>query len=270
MVCSSSFEICKDPLLWRTIDIRRFGPLRPLFGLALQKICRCAVGQSSGELVEIILGDVATNELLKNIARKSSRIKHLHLIGGYFAKDGLGKAVSKLPLLEELELSHCTLSTSSLKLVGRRCHHLKSLTLSSHCIITVPYIGPDEEAELNKEAMAIAEHMPALRTLKLYGNTLTNVGLQAILDGCPHLESLDVRKCCNLNIGGDDFPSGISGIDFRCDDPEVLPTMGMNVESSQVTLSRFNTLYVYYIIPHFVLHLSLVMFCIGRGSFEPG
>lgn len=62
--------------------------------------------------------------------------------------------------------------------------------------------------QLNKKAMAIAEHMPALRTLKLYGNPLTNVGLQAILDGCPHLESLDVCKCCNLNIGGN-FGKGI-------------------------------------------------------------
>ncbi|RHN68136.1 putative leucine-rich repeat domain, L domain-containing protein [Medicago truncatula] len=44
--------------------------------------------------------------------------------------------------------------------------------------------------------------MPELRHLELWGNKLTNDGLIAILDGCPYLESLDVRMCYNLVIHG--------------------------------------------------------------------
>ena len=42
--------------------------------------------------------------------------------------------------------------------------------------------------------------MPGLRRLNLFGNTMTNVGLQAILDGCLEIESLDLRRCFNVNL----------------------------------------------------------------------
>jgi hypothetical protein len=45
--------------------------------------------------------------------------------------------------------------------------------------------------------------MPELRSLQLFGDKLTNDGLQAILDGCPHLESLDLRQCFNVILAGD-------------------------------------------------------------------
>ncbi|XVF68321.1 hypothetical protein PTKIN_Ptkin10aG0195400 [Pterospermum kingtungense] len=45
--------------------------------------------------------------------------------------------------------------------------------------------------------------MHGLRHLQLVGNELSNQGLQAILDGCPYLESLDLRNCFNVNLEGD-------------------------------------------------------------------
>ncbi|KAL1207559.1 putative F-box protein [Cardamine amara subsp. amara] len=45
--------------------------------------------------------------------------------------------------------------------------------------------------------------MPELRHLQLYGNGLTKTGLNAILDGCPHLEHLDLRECFNIDLVGD-------------------------------------------------------------------
>ncbi|GKC92118.1 putative F-box/LRR-repeat protein 23 [Tanacetum coccineum] len=44
--------------------------------------------------------------------------------------------------------------------------------------------------------------MPDLRSLQLFGNKMTDNGLQAILHGCPHLESLDVRMCFNIDLDG--------------------------------------------------------------------
>ncbi|KAF2577355.1 hypothetical protein F2Q68_00002278 [Brassica cretica] len=45
--------------------------------------------------------------------------------------------------------------------------------------------------------------MPGLRHLQLYGNGLTNKGLNAILDACPHLVHLDIRKCLRVDFDGD-------------------------------------------------------------------
>ncbi|KAI3832346.1 hypothetical protein MKX03_003082, partial [Papaver bracteatum] len=36
-----------------------------------------------------------------------------------------------------------------------------------------------------------------------FGNKLTNVGLKTILDGCLHLESVDLRQCFNVSLEGD-------------------------------------------------------------------
>lgn len=54
----------------------------------------------------------------------------------------------------------------------------------------------------DKDALAIAENMPRLHYLQIFGNGLTDSGLQAILDGCPDLESLDLRQCFNLKLAG--------------------------------------------------------------------
>ncbi|CAK9321242.1 unnamed protein product [Citrullus colocynthis] len=47
-------------------------------------------------------------------------------------------------------------------------------------------------------AIAIAESMPNLRHLQVLGNDQTEIGLQAILDSCLDLESLDLRRCFKL------------------------------------------------------------------------
>lgn len=48
--------------------------------------------------------------------------------------------------------------------------------------------------------ITIAKCMPQLRHLELVGSEMTNTGLQAILDGCTHLVSLNLRHCFNINL----------------------------------------------------------------------
>ena len=55
----------------------------------------------------------------------------------------------------------------------------------------------------NADAIAIAGTMQGLRHLQLCGNKFTDDGLKKILDCCPHLESLDLRLCFNLDMGID-------------------------------------------------------------------
>ncbi|XP_059315437.1 putative F-box/LRR-repeat protein 21 [Lycium ferocissimum] len=66
-------------------------------------------------------------------------------------------------------------------------------------------------------ALAIAKNLPTLHHLQLIGNSMTNKGLEAILDGCPHLVSLDLRLCEYISLN-EVLSSRISGQikDVKC------------------------------------------------------
>lgn len=108
---------------------------------------------------------------------------------------GLVEAVVKLSLLEYLEVSDSVSSGEFLKVAGESCPNLKTLKLN----YTRDYCFDDDD----DDAMAIAESMPELRDLQICGNGLTDKGLNAILDGCPHLKRLDLRHCFNVELVGD-------------------------------------------------------------------
>ncbi|XP_062094874.1 putative F-box/LRR-repeat protein 23 [Humulus lupulus] len=200
MVCKTWLDICKDPLMWRTIDMRILGDTDT--DLDLEKMCSDVVDRSCGQLVDINIEDFGTNELLRYITASSSQIKRLRLACCHYVSDeGLIEAIEKLPLLEELDLTLCSFSESPLKALGRCCPHFKTLKLNTQaCKLTD--IDPDEEEDVNWDVFVIGENFPKLRHLQLIGNSMTNKGLEAILDGCPHLESLDLRRCLNINLKG--------------------------------------------------------------------
>ncbi|XP_038883506.1 F-box protein SKIP19-like [Benincasa hispida] len=194
-VCSSWRKICKDPLMWRVIDMRNSGNLYDM-DHDLEIMCRHAVDRSCGQLIDINIEYFGTDELLQYITQSSNQLRRLRLADCYDISDeGLTEAISRLPLLEHLEIFIYSFDVETLKTVGRCCPLLKWLKL-----IEEQYWR--EDMVTNKEALAIAETMPKLRHLQIIGNGLTNMGLQAILDGCPDLESLDLRQCFHLNLNG--------------------------------------------------------------------
>ncbi|ESQ38045.1 hypothetical protein EUTSA_v10028845mg [Eutrema salsugineum] len=197
-VCRSWRRVCKDPSMWRKIDMDNLGDLGSM-GYDLEVMCRHAVDRSQGGLVEIDIWYFGTDELLNYIADRSSNLRSLRLIMCYpIADEGFVEAVVKLPLLEYLEVTYGSLSGESLKVAGQSCPNLKTLRLISN-----PDPKFNDEEFNDEEALAIAESMPELRHLELFGNTLTNTGLNAILDGCTQLEHLDLRKCFNIKLSGD-------------------------------------------------------------------
>lgn len=163
----------------------------------LEKLCRQAVDRSQGQVIDISLEYFGSDNLLNYIAERSSQLKHLRLVCSYnVSAEGLSAAVKKLPLLEELHLYYISITTEAIESIGRSCRALKSFKLNNQ-ICRHPYIEYDEEA------IAIAQNMPELHHLQLFGNKMTNEGLEAILNGCPQLESLDLRRCLNVQLAGD-------------------------------------------------------------------
>ncbi|XP_004306412.1 PREDICTED: F-box protein SKIP19-like [Fragaria vesca subsp. vesca] len=209
MVCTKWHKICKDPLMWRRIDMRNDGRHHEMDELA--SMCRHAVDRSAGELVDITVEHFGTDDLLKYITDSSSSIRHLRLLSCEYdiTTQGLVKVASKLPLLEELEITLCfNISHEAVNVVGRSCPLLKSFKLNKEwCTIAEMEDWYDDDTpsqvEDDLDALAIARSMRGLHHLQLYGNKLTDDGLRKILDCCAHLESLDLRLCFSLNMGGD-------------------------------------------------------------------
>uniref|UniRef100_J3MR34 F-box domain-containing protein n=1 Tax=Oryza brachyantha TaxID=4533 RepID=J3MR34_ORYBR len=123
-------------------------------------------------------------------------LKSLRLIScNDVSNEGFGEAIKRFPLLEELELSLCenVFGHDVFETVGRACPQLKRFRLSE-----CGFYSMEEYEDINDdEAMGIAS-MTQLRSLQIFGNSLTNAGLEDILDNCPHLESLDIRHCFNV------------------------------------------------------------------------
>ncbi|KAK6932117.1 Leucine-rich repeat [Dillenia turbinata] len=194
-VCKLWWKLCKDPAMWRTIDLSDLKYCRDM-DLDPEKVARNAVDRSCGELVDISIEDFGTDILMEYITARTSNLKRLRLVCCCIYDEGLSNAAKKLPLLEDLEISLCSFTRESLEVVGRCCPRLRTLKYNK-------WGDGRPRGECDEEALAIAECMPELRHLQLFGNKLTNDGLQAILDGCPHLEYLDLRWCFNITLPGD-------------------------------------------------------------------
>ena len=109
-----------------------------------------------------------------------------------------------LPLLEELELSLCpnvggffvsidVCGYEVYKFVSEVCPQLKHFRLNNE------HFNVTRDWNKNKDVGGIAG-MHGLRSLQLFGNGMDNEGLETVLDSCPHLESLDIRHCFNVDM----------------------------------------------------------------------
>lgn len=68
-VCSSWRKICKDPLMWRVIDMHNSGDSYDM-DHDLEIMCRHAVDRSCGQLIDINIEYFGTDELLQYITRR--------------------------------------------------------------------------------------------------------------------------------------------------------------------------------------------------------
>ena len=88
------------------------------------------------------------------------------------------------------------LISNEFETIGIACPMLKSF--SYHNCLSKDAYSP-EGLEFSEHAEAIGKTMPNLRHLRLCEHRMGYEGLEAILDGCPHLKSLDLRPCSALD-----------------------------------------------------------------------
>ncbi|XBH98749.1 hypothetical protein VPH35_128215 [Triticum aestivum] len=195
IVCSPWRRASVDePDLWRRVDMRfhcyAFNHSEYL------EMVRAAMRRSVGRCEAFWAEGYVTERILSLLADGAPSLKSLRLI---YCRDivdmALKPLITKFSMLEELELSNCLHKfPDTLEAVGAACPLLKRFRLGQIFFYS--------EYQDDSAAMVIAK-MPELRSLQLTANSLTNNGLKAILDGCPHLESLDIRHSYHVCMNGD-------------------------------------------------------------------
>ncbi|MED6159854.1 hypothetical protein PIB30_045996 [Stylosanthes scabra] len=186
-VCTHWYSISMDPFFWRTIHVTQ----KCNFDLITT-----AINRSCGQLEDITIA-YPTESLLHHIANSGSNLRLLRLqcCSSSLSNHALKECAKKLPLLEELDISNADLSMDCIETIGQSCPLLRVLKIiKKRNHITKSLYCEDDDA------FAIAKTMQNLRHLTLLRNRITNAGLLAILNGCPHLESLDLRGCSNRNL----------------------------------------------------------------------
>ncbi|KAM0040595.1 putative F-box domain, leucine-rich repeat domain superfamily, F-box-like domain superfamily [Helianthus debilis subsp. tardiflorus] len=208
-VCTAWRKICKDPAMWMVVYMD--GSTDPNGRLPLDKMCEHAVDRSKGQLVDITITEFDYAKILVYIAERSSRqLRRLTMARCYDIDymDGIWtKALKKLPLLEELSLYETKITRRGIKTAGRYCSMLKTLKVIQEEYRLWDEYGYGEfkakKIVYDRVAMAIGQNLHELRHLELIGNPMSNKGLGMILDGCHHLELLDLRACFFVDLDGD-------------------------------------------------------------------
>lgn len=189
-----------DPTLWRRVVMSHQGDL--LETEEAEAMARAAVDRAAGTMEAFSADTFVTDGLLRYISERAFSLKSLQLsLCHNVSNEGLAEAIKGFPQLEELDITFCSLYGNVCESVGKTCPQLKSFRLNERGWTILQsefaaYEGMDDDTE----ALGIASNMPELHDLQLIGNNLTNDGLMAILDRCPHLESLDIRQCYNIQM----------------------------------------------------------------------
>ncbi|XP_071729277.1 putative F-box/LRR-repeat protein 9 [Rutidosis leptorrhynchoides] len=200
-VCTDWYKVCKDPSLWKVIDMHSSTRYHNLS--TLTKMCKHVVDRSQGQLVDIVIPEVETSEVLPYVADRARQLKRLRIYCdlSYSCIKILAEALKKFPLLEELMIKYYTdFSKEVIESAARNCPLLKTLIVDQDR----PYGIRDVYLPLNDEiVVAIGENLHELRHLQLFNNGISNIDLKAIMDGCHQLESLNLSLCWNIDLKGD-------------------------------------------------------------------
>ncbi|KAL6640308.1 hypothetical protein ACP70R_015454 [Stipagrostis hirtigluma subsp. patula] len=188
-----------DPTLWRRVDMSHHGDIMETE--EAEAMARFAVDRAAGTMEAFWADSFVTDGLLRYISQRAASLKSLQLsLCDNISNEGFAEAIRGFPQLEELEITFCSMYGNVCETVGKACPNLQCFRLNERWTILHSEFAAYEGMDDDTEALGIAGTMSGLQDLQLIGNNLTNDGLMAILDHCPHLESLDIRQCYNVQM----------------------------------------------------------------------
>ncbi|KAI3780389.1 hypothetical protein L2E82_10370 [Cichorium intybus] len=212
-VCTTWHKICKDPTMWRILNLDK----RPHEMRVIWEIYKEVVDKSHGQLVDITIVDALADDCFLEYVADRSSLRRLEIRCGYSnTYRSWTEVLKKFQLLEELSLYVTEFPKEAIETADHCCPLLTTLKLNKesceywgcgehHTEWTCGRDTEWEDIKIDKEiALAIGENLHGLRHLELIGNVnMSNTELRVILDGCPHLESLDLRLCSGIDLSGD-------------------------------------------------------------------
>ncbi|KAJ4792204.1 RNI-like superfamily protein [Rhynchospora pubera] len=200
--CKSWRMASREPECWRTIDMTNHGYKSGAFLLIDPTML--AIDLSHGRVEEFSIEAFGDDNLLQFLCDRTSVLKCLRLISCYFISEkGLAATIKKQPKLEEIQIAFGPFSNKVTEIVGMEAPQLKRFKFNALCMYPITGEVDEEDLSFDVAALGIAKTMHQLRHLQLTYNSITNRGLKAILEGCPHLETLDIRGCCNVSMDYD-------------------------------------------------------------------
>ncbi|KAJ4754804.1 RNI-like superfamily protein [Rhynchospora pubera] len=216
-VCRSWRKVAEEePDLWRRIDMTDHPDGFEAF--VLKDPTKLAIDRSGGLLEEFSVECFGDDDLLRYLCDSTSVLKRLCLTSCYqLSEEAIAETAKRQPILEEIQITFGSFSEKVTEIVGKECPQLKSFKFNTKWYDR-PDTGPQYEVEISddeveifdeekiyddQEALGIAKTMHQLQHLQLIGNRMGKKALKAILDGCPHLETLDIRRCYNVIMDAD-------------------------------------------------------------------
>ncbi|CAL5031774.1 unnamed protein product [Urochloa decumbens] len=200
-VCRAWRQAAASPDMWGDIDIEawcRRVNCRSRADAAVRRLVARAQG-TLRRLSAYRVGDAS----LTYVAASGKLLNVLQIPMSEVTDQIVERHAECLPALKVLDISYClNITSKGIETLGRHCKLL--IQLKRNMPPPDPPQGNNTAANVvEEEALAVANTMPMLEQLQLAYGLFSDLALNAILNKCPLLRTLNILGCWNVRLEGD-------------------------------------------------------------------